>query len=351
MNSLLISSFTSLHINKLLPFYLILPSIVSFSHKDGDAIAFSDMNNEDRNRMKDSDEESDENKNKYESENENKIEKDDRRGKNADERINRDLYGVMVGSKTLDSIASSRGTKRTWENGLDIWGNIGGGGGGERVIGGKILFSDDDDDDEEDDRDTGIGGKNDLVMMLMNESEDYDKYKKDEEEKKEEEDDDCLYCYDHNFKFDSDNHYIFSEEEGEGEGQGQGQEEGEDRHHSRNLKFLNDVEVEEENYSKQEEKRTKKYSNNLYEEFNNEINKLKNFMNFQGGKVTAKNLKNYNENHPEFLKILNFRFISKVKLNFSRLFRNNIGWGIYVEPAVVQDGRETSPFLFSTIEV
>ena len=316
------------------------------------------MNNEDRNHMKESDEESDEIENDSENENEN----GDRRGKNTDERVKRDLYGVMVGSKTLDS---SRGTKRTWENGLDTWGNLGGGGGGERVIGGKILFCDDDDDDEEDDRDTERGGKNNLGMMLMNESEDFDKYKKDEEKEGEAEaaDDDSLYSYDPDFKFDSYNHCIFSEKEGEREGEGQGERQGEgqgerqrergddDRHHSRNLIFLNDVEVEEENYSKQEEKRSKKYSNNLYEEFNNEIKKLKQFMNFQGGKVTAKKLKNYNENHPEFLKILNFRFISKVKLNFSRLFRNNVGWGIYVVPAVVQDGRETSPLLFSTIEV
>ena len=96
---------------------------------------------------------------------------------------------------------------------------------------------------------------------------------------------------------------------------------------------------------------TKTYSNDLNEEFNNELNKLKQFINFQGGKVTTKILKNYNENNPEFLRILNYKFISKVKLDFSRLFRINVGWGIFVEPPVVQDGCEISPLLFSTIEI
>ena len=421
--------------------HLILSSYVSVFYKDGDTISFSHKEKEHISQMKDNDEGSDESK-------------EGKRGeKIADEDGMRDIFGLMIGSrtldsmigsKTLDSVASSRGSKRAWGTGFDTWDNIGGG--GERVIGGKILFCDDDDDDEDDGGDTRIGEKKDVGKMLTTEDEN-----ENEEQDEEEEDgwDDDLYNYDNDLKFDSDDQCVFSEGEGEEEGEGNGEieeereGEGDNRdvcdgdvitnydrvisvdmkrhdrndenkknnnnndnndtnskhtydhknasfyiresesyqmkneenlfdfsklfngksnlnlnlknkkkhHHTRNSKISHISGLMVENDQKQEAKRTKTYSNDLNEEFNNELNKLKQFINFQGGKVTTKILKNYNENNPEFLRILNYKFISKVKLDFSRLFRINTGWGIFVEPPVVQDGCEISPLLFSTIEI
>ena len=423
--------------------HLILSSYVSVFYKDGDTISFSHKENRHINQMKDNDEESDESK------------KGKRGDKNADEEGMRDIFGLMIGSrtldsmigsKTLDSVSSSRGSKRAWETGFDTWDNIGGG--GERVIGGKILFCDDDDDDEDDGGDTRIGEKKDVGKMLTTEDENVN-----EEQDEEEEDgwDDDLYNYDNDLKFDSDDQCVFSDGEGEEEGEGNGEIETdeeragegdtrgvydgdvitnydcvisvdmkrhdrndenkknnnnndnndtnnkhtydhknasfyfresesyqmkneenlydfsklfngknnvnlnlknkENHHHTRNSKISHNNGLMVANDQKQEAKRTKTYSNDLNEEFNNELDKLKQFINFQGGKVTTKILKNYNENNPEFLRILNYKFISKVKLDFSRLFRINVGWGIFVEPPVVQDGCEISPLLFSTIEI
>ena len=79
-------------------------------------------------------------------------------------------------------------------------------------------------------------------------------------------------------------------------------------HHTRNSKISHNSGLMVANDQKQEAKRTKTYSNDLNEEFNNELDKLKQFINFQGGKVTTKILKKYNENNPEFLRILNFEY-------------------------------------------
>lgn len=83
------------------------------------------------------------------------------------------------------------------------------------------------------------------------------------------------------------------------------------------------------------------------QEFHNELERLKQFIESKGGLIPATLLKIYNKKNPRFLRLLESVLGSPVR-QLSRIFENNVPWGIFVIPPTYVDDCLKSTLMFST---
>ena len=82
------------------------------------------------------------------------------------------------------------------------------------------------------------------------------------------------------------------------------------------------------------------------QEFHNELESLKQFIDLKGGCIPATLLRVYNKKNPRFMRLLETVLGYPVR-RLSRVFENNVPWGIYVQPPTYVDDCLKSTLMFS----
>lgn len=80
--------------------------------------------------------------------------------------------------------------------------------------------------------------------------------------------------------------------------------------------------------------------------FHYELDSLKEFIGLRGGSIPATLLKIYNKKNPRFLRLLE-TVLGRPVRQLSRIFENNVPWGIFVQPPTYVDDCLKSTLMFS----